>query len=106
VTFGLLMARAGGIKLSDGFAKVAERLTPTSTLIGAALRLLTDSAENQAALKTSLGNTDARPRCRSLANDQQRESGDLVVFYEDFLEVYDSHLRKLTGSYYNASGRG
>jgi hypothetical protein len=54
VTFGLLMARAKGIPLNHGFDKVAQELGPTSTLIGAALRLLTDDAVNQASLKTSL----------------------------------------------------
>ena len=54
VTFGLLMARASSISLSDGFDKVARELGHTSTLIGAALRLLTDEAVNQESLKTSL----------------------------------------------------
>lgn len=55
VTFGLLMARASNIKLATGFDSVAQKLTHTSSLIGAALRLLTENAENQATLKTSLG---------------------------------------------------
>ena len=55
VTFGLLMARARDIKLSAGLDQVAKQLTQTHSLIGAALRLLTDDAENQATLKTSLG---------------------------------------------------
>jgi len=45
VTFGLLMARAKNIKLSSGLQQVAETLSQTSSLIGAALRLLTDNAE-------------------------------------------------------------
>ena len=55
VTFGLLMARAKGIRLATGFEQVSRELAHTSSLIGAALRLLTDNAENQATLKTSLG---------------------------------------------------
>ena len=55
VTFGLLMARAKDIRLAGGFDEVARELAQTSSLIGAALRLLTDNAENQATLKTSLG---------------------------------------------------
>jgi hypothetical protein len=55
VTFGLLMARAKNIELSKGLYQVASTLSQTSSLIGAALRLLTDNAENQATLKTSLG---------------------------------------------------
>ena len=48
VTFGLLMARARKITLSDGLDRVAHELRQTNTLIGTALRLLTDDAENQA----------------------------------------------------------
>ena len=44
-----------GIPLSDGLQRVADELTKSSTLIGTALRLLTDNAENQKTLKTSLG---------------------------------------------------
>ncbi len=55
VTFGLLMARAKEIPLTTGLQQVASELTKSNSLIGAALRLLTDNAENQATLKTSLG---------------------------------------------------
>ncbi|MDA1096173.1 MAG: DNA methyltransferase, partial [Chloroflexi bacterium] len=54
VTFGLLMARARNIPLNGGFNQIAQELGHTSTLIGAALRLLTDQAVNQGSLKTSL----------------------------------------------------
>ena len=54
VTFGLLMARARRIPLGDGLDRVAGELRQTNTLIGTALRLLTDDAENQKTLKTSL----------------------------------------------------
>ncbi len=52
VTFGLLMARAKNIRLADGLDNAARELTRTNTLIGAALRLLTDDADNQATLST------------------------------------------------------
>ena len=55
VTFGLLMARAREIKLSKGLDQVARQLGQTNSLIGTALRILTDDAENQETLKTSLG---------------------------------------------------
>src|SRR5262249_34924303 len=55
VTFGLLMARAKKITLATGMNIVAEELSKSSTLIGAALRLLTESAETREALKTALG---------------------------------------------------
>ena len=55
VTFGLLVARARGISLSKGIENAAQELRKTNSLIGTALRLLTDDAANQNALKTSLG---------------------------------------------------
>lgn len=45
VTFGLLMARAKEISLAAGLQPVAAELTKSSSLIGSALRLLTDDAE-------------------------------------------------------------
>jgi hypothetical protein len=100
VTFGMLMARARGIKLSTGLPQVAAELSKTATLIGAALKLLTDDAASQATLKTSLGTLT-----RVLdAVDWTKIGKDFpeawLYFYEDFLEVYDNKLRKLTGSYY------
>ena len=50
VTFGLLTARAKKIPLAAGLHQVAEELSKTSTLIGAALRLLTDNVETQQTL--------------------------------------------------------
>lgn len=100
VTFGLLMARAKGIRLVTGFDQIARELTPTSSLIGAALRLLTDNAENQQTLKTSLGTLT---RVLDAVDWQKISKGNpdaWLYFYEDFLEVYDNTLRKLTGSYY------
>lgn len=100
VTFGLLMARARDIRLGSGLDQVARQLTQTNSLIGAALRLLTDDASNQATLKTSLGTLT---RVLDAVNWQTISKGDpdaWLYFYEDFLEVYDNDLRKLTGSYY------
>src|SRR5947208_9654553 len=54
VTFGLLMARSSNIRLSGGLDQVGKQLGKTNSLIGAALRLLTDEAGNET-LKTSLG---------------------------------------------------
>src|ERR1700730_13627608 len=100
VTFGLLMARAKNIELSRGLQQVATNLSQTSSLIGAALRLLTDNAENQATLKTSLGTLT---RVLDVVDWSKISKGDpeaWLYFYEDFLEVYDNKLRKQTGSYY------
>ena len=55
VTFGLLMARSNNIRLADGLDQVGKQLGKTNSLIGAALRLLTDEVGNEATLKTSLG---------------------------------------------------
>ena len=100
VTFGLLMARAKSIPLSNGMAKVAKELAQTSSLIGAALRLLTDDPENQETLKTALG-TLVRVLDAVDWNKISKGNADAwLYFYEDFLAVYDNDLRKLTGSYY------
>jgi hypothetical protein len=100
VTFGLLMARAKDIRLASGFEKVARELTHTSSLIGAALRLLTDNAENQATLKTSLGTLTRVLDAVHWPAISKGNPETWLYFYEDFLEVYDHSLRKLTGSYY------
>lgn len=100
VTFGMLVARARGIALSDGLDRVARRLGPTNSLIGSALRLVTDDAENQQALKTSLSTL---VRVLDAIDWNKISKGDpeaWLYFYEEFLEVYDNDLRKLTGSYY------
>lgn len=100
VTFGLLMARARDIKLSDGLDQVAKQLTQTHSLIGAALRLLTDDAENQATLKTSLGTLTRVLDAVHWPTISKGKADAWLYFYEDFLAVYDNDLRKKTGSYY------
>ncbi len=100
VTFGLLMARAQGIPLHDGLDRVAKALTKTNTVIGSALRVLTDDVDGQAALKTSIGTLT---RVLSAVDWTVIGKGDpdaWLYFYEHFLEAYDNALRKLTGSYY------
>jgi Type ISP C-terminal specificity domain/N-6 DNA Methylase len=100
VTFGMLMARAKKIKLSTGLQQVAAELSHTSSLIGAALRLLTDNAENQETLKTSLGTLTRVLDAVDWAKISKERPDAWLYFYEDFLEVYDNELRKQTGSYY------
>ena len=100
VTFGLLMARARDIVLSRGLDQVARELRQTNTLIGTALRLLTDDADNETALKTSLATlTRVLDAVHWLAVGKGNPEAWLY-FYEDFLSVYDNDLRKKTGSYY------
>jgi len=94
------MARSSDIRLADGLDQVARQLGKTNSLIGAALRLLTDEVGNEASLKTSLG---ALVRVLDAVNWQTISKGQpdaWLYFYEDFLAVYDNALRKLTGSYY------
>ncbi len=45
VTFGLLMARARGISLKDGLEEAAKALRKSNSLIGSALRLLTEEMD-------------------------------------------------------------
>jgi hypothetical protein len=100
VTFGLLMARSSDIKLADGLDQVGRQLGKTNSLIGAALRLLTDEVGSHSTLETSLR---ALVRVLDAVNWHAISKGKTdawLYFYEDFLAVYDNKLRKLTGSYY------
>ena len=100
VTFGMLMARAREIDLSKGLEVVGRELGKTNSLIGAALRLLTDDAESQAAINTSLGTLTRVLDAVHWTEVGKGEPEAWLYFYEAFLEVYDNDLRKKTGSYY------
>lgn len=100
VTFGLLMARANGIELAQGLDRVAINLKANHSLIGAALRLLTETSENQATLKTSLRSLTQVLDAVDWPTISKGNPETWLYFYEDFLEVYDNELRKQTGSYY------
>lgn len=96
VTFGMLMARSRGLPLDGGLDGIARELG-RDTLIGAALRSLGDS--------TSVPLTAVKAMTRVLgevdwAQVSKGEPEAWLYFYEQFLEVYDNRLRKLTGSYY------
>jgi len=97
VTFGLLMAKSKAIDLDDGLDAVAKELSESNTLIGTALRLLT---EQDLHLGPAL---DTLTRVLDVVVWSEVSKGDAEAwlnFYEDFLEVYDNDLRKKTGSYY------
>jgi hypothetical protein len=100
VTFGLLLARARGITLREGLHRAASELTKTDSLIGAALVLLTESADVQTALKTSLDTLLRVLDAVDWPTIGKGESDAWLYFYEDFLAVYDNELRKQSGSYY------
>ena len=104
VTFGLLMARARDITLADGLDRVAHELRQTNTLIGTALRLLTDDADSQATLKTSLATLTRVLDTVHWAAISKGDPEAWLYFYENFLSVYDNALRKKTGSYYTPPG--
>ncbi|MBM3563580.1 MAG: DNA methyltransferase [Alphaproteobacteria bacterium] len=100
VTFGLLVARARDIELKSGIDKAALELRKSNSLIGTALRLLTDSPEVQQALDSALRTL---ARVLDAVDWPTLTKGDVdawLYFYEDFLAVYDNALRKRTGSYY------
>jgi Type ISP C-terminal specificity domain/N-6 DNA Methylase len=100
VTFGLLVARARDIPLSDGTEMAAQELRKSNSLIGTALRLLTEDSSNQEALKTSLGTLTRVLDAVNWHTISKDKPEAWLYFYENFLEVYDNALRKLTGSYY------
>ncbi len=100
VTFGMLMARARNIRLADGLDRVAGELRDTNTLIGTALRILTDDADNEMALKTSLATLTRVLDAVHWLTVSKGKPEAWLYFYEDFLSVYDNELKKKTGSYY------
>ena len=100
VTFGLLMARAQGIPLDGGVEAAAIALRRSNSLIGTALRLLTDNPDNQKALNTALSTLARVLHEVDWATLSKGNADAWLYFYEDFLAVYDNALRKKTGSYY------
>ena len=100
VTFGLLMARARDIPLTENIEPAAKALRKSNTLIGSALALFTEEPDGGHPLATSL---------RTLARVLGAVNWHLIskddpeawlYFYELFLQQYDTALRKKTGSYY------
>jgi hypothetical protein len=99
VTLGLLIARARDIELRAGLERVGKKLGKES-LIGAALRLLTDDIESQPDFKMSLGTLTRVLDAVNWHTISKDRTDAWLYFYEEFLAVYDNDLRKLTGSYY------
>jgi len=101
VTFGLLMARVRGIDLNQGVSAAAMKLAAQEhTLVGTALRILTDGQLAEDALQTSVATLT---RTLSVVDWQKLSKGNpdaWLYFYEDFLAEYDPALRRKTGSYY------
>lgn len=100
VTFGLLMAKARKISLKEGIDDAAKELRKSNSLIGSALRLLTEEMDDQHTLDTSLKTLTA---VLEVVDWNKLSKGDpeaWLYFYELFLQQYDTELRKKTGSYY------
>ena len=100
VTFGLLMARARDISLADGIDDAAKTLRQSNTLIGSALRLLTEEVDEEHTLDTSLKTLTAVLGVVDWRKLSKGEPEAWLYFYELFLQQYDTRLRKRTGSYY------
>jgi hypothetical protein len=100
VTFGLLLARARDIDLDQGIDEAARTLVGSHSLMGTALRVLTQATEQNNTLSTSIATIT---RVLSVVDWPKISKGDAsawLYFYEDFLAEYDPKLRKATGSYY------
>src|SRR5665213_2010803 len=100
VSFGLLMAKARGISLAGGIEPAAKALRKSNSLIASALRLLTEEADEEHTLDTSL---KTLTRVLDVVDWAKIGKGDpeaWLYFYELFLQQYDSALPKKTGSYY------
>lgn len=100
VTFGLLLARAKEISLDNGVGSAAKILSSTHSLIGVALRILTDTVVSDQVLATSVATLS---RVLAVVDWPTISKGDpdaWLYFYEHFLAEYDNKLRKQTGSYY------
>jgi hypothetical protein len=100
VTFGLLVARAREIRLDQGIGPAALALRTSNSLIGAALRLLTDTPEIERALNTALSTLTRVLDVVDWVKVSRGQPEAWLYFYEHFLEVYDNARRKKTGSYY------
>lgn len=100
VTFGLLMARARHIPLSAGIEEAAKALRKSNSLIGSALRLLTEEVDDQHTLDTSLKTLTAVLDVVDWDKLSKGKPEAWLYFYELFLQQYDNSARKRTGSYY------
>jgi hypothetical protein len=99
VTFALLLARSEGIDLeATNLHDVGQRLGQGHSLMGRALQLLTDDAAPEFRVTIDLLlrviNAVRWDRVRGGKRDTY------LYLYEDFLDEYDTDLRKKSGSYY------
>ena len=87
------MARAKNITLANGVGKVAAEMAETSSLIGTALRLLTDDPENQETLKTALGTLVRVLDAVDWNKISKGNADEWLYFYEDFEDLARLYAR-------------
>jgi len=100
VTFGLLLARSRSISLDSGIDAAASKLGNVHSLIGTALRILTDAAVSEGSLSTSIRTLRRVLGVVQWAELTKNDPNAWLYFYEGFLQQYDPVLRRKTGSYY------
>jgi hypothetical protein len=103
VTFALLLARVDGIAFEDrSLGQIAAQLGKNHSLIGKALAVLThDAVEGRSVV------VDTLKRVIGVVDWDRISDGSADSYlhlYEHFLEVYDSDLRRQSGSYYTPNG--
>ena len=72
----------------------------SNSLIGTALRILTENEDTRKELDTSIKTLTRVLNVVDWSAVSKDKPEAWLYFYEDFLEVYDNTLRKRTGSYY------
>jgi hypothetical protein len=90
VTFGLLLARAEGISLEGGIDPAAKALAGSQSLIGTAMRVLTDNVVRNDTLATSVATLSRVLAVVDWPAISKGSPDAWLYFYEDFLEVYDT----------------
>lgn len=99
VTFALLLARVDGIDFEDrSLAQIASQLGKNHSLMGKALAVLThDTVEGRSIVVETLKRVIGAVDWGKIGSGS---ADSYLHLYERFLEVYDSELRKQSGSYY------
>lgn len=99
VTFALLLARVDGIAFEDrSLGQIAAQLGKNHSLMGKALAVLThDAVEGRSVVVETLKRVIGAVDWDRISDGS---TNAYLYLYEHFLEVYDSELRKQSGSYY------
>jgi len=110
VTFALLLARVEGIDFTgQPVSEIARQLGKGHSLMGKALAVLTDDSLGKVTVTIDtllrvVGAVDwskfEEAQTPAPSGTKRKRNDPYLHLYETFLEVYDSELRKQTGSYY------